>query len=339
MSDQDQTQKKGQNLRGMLPGIIISIVALFLLFRFFQWRDVVAALRQAEWIYLLIALPIYFLSYVFRAKAWHTILKEVVPFRKVFLTMHLGYLLNNILPFRLGELGRAYVLGRENGLGFWRVFPSILIERVFDMIIMASLLLGTIPFVLDTGNTREIAIIIGGIVLLGLLVLYLLARNRQWALDQFEKLGARWPILLRLGQERLEAFLEGLSALTSPRRFISVIVLMVISWGLAITIQFLVLRSFYPDARIVHSTFTQGVSALGVAVPSSPGYIGVFEAAIVGALAVFDIQPSTAFAYAVTLHIVYVLLTGCFGVYALATSNISLGEVFQNVRGLNPKRE
>jgi glycosyltransferase 2 family protein len=338
MTEPTHEIKKSQNWRSMLPGILISVLALFLLFRFFDWQEVLLALRQAEWIYLLIALPVYLISYVFRAMAWRTILKNEVPFRKVFLTMFVGYTLNNILPFRLGELGRAYFLGREDKLSFWQVFSSILIERAFDMILAVGLLMSTLPFVLKADNTRQLALIVGAVVMLGLLMLYLLARNRQWALDQFERLAVRWPLITRLGKDRLDAFLQGLSALTSLKRFLTVFVLMGISWSLALSIQFLVLRSFYSQARLLHAAFSLGVSSLGVAIPSSPGYIGVFEAAVVGALALFEIPFSIAFANAVTLHILYVLMTGSFGVYTLASSNISLGEIFQRVRGLNPQR-
>lgn len=321
----------------MVPGILVSLLMLVILFRFFDWKDVLDALRQAEWKYLFLAVPIYLLSYVLRAFAWWTILKEAVSYWRVFLTMHIGYLLNNVLPFRLGELGRAYLLGKD-GLGFWRVFSSILIERAFDMIIAVGLVLGILPFVLISSNTQQVAILIGVIVFLGLLILYLLARNRIWAVAKFERLGARWPLLLRLGKNRLDAFLEGLEVLTSPSRFARVLISLAVSWMMAISIQYLVLRAFYPDARILHALTTQGISALGVALPSSPGYIGVFEAAIVGALALFGISFSMAFAYALTLHLMYILMTGVFGAYGLAISRISLGEIFQNVRRIRIQR-
>jgi len=337
MTDHTTGKSTQSTLWQMVPGILVSLLMLGILFRFFDWKDVLDALRQAEWKYLFLAVPIYLLSYVLRAFAWWTILKEAVSFWRVFLTMHIGYLLNNVLPFRLGELGRAYLLGKD-GLGFWRVFSSILIERAFDMIIAVGLVLGILPFVLISSNTQQVAILIGVIVFLGLLTLYLLARNRIWAVAQFEMLGARWPLILRLGENRLDAFLEGLEVLTSPGRFARVLISLAVSWVMAISIQYLVLRAFYPDARILHALTTQGISALGVALPSSPGYIGVFEAAIVGALALFGISFSTAFAYALTLHLMYILMTGVFGAYGLAISRISLGEIFQNVRRISIQR-
>ncbi|MBT3389380.1 MAG: flippase-like domain-containing protein [Chloroflexi bacterium] len=335
MTDSEKTLQEKSIWRSMLPGMLISLLALLVLFRLFDWQEVWLAVRQAEWGYLLLAVPFYAASYFLRALAWYLILQKTVPYRKVFFAMHTGYLLNNVLPFRLGELGRVYILGRD-GPGFWRIFPSVLIERAFDMAFAAALLLGSLPFVLQTSNAQQVALIVGGVVVFGFVVLYLLARYRQWALKQFECLGERWPLILRLGKERFESFLEGLGALTSPGRFLQIFVLITGGWIFAVLIQFLFLRAFYANAKIIHATFALGVSAMGVAIPSSPGYVGVYEAAIVGALAVFGIPFSTAFAFAVTAHLAYVLITGVLGAYGLSSSNLSIGQIFQNLKRLKP---
>lgn len=334
MLNNENTPQEKSTWRSMLPGLAVSIFALVVLFRLFDWHEVLAALQQVQWGWLLIALPLYFVSYFLRAFAWYLILQKTIPYRKVFFAMHAGYLLNNVLPFRLGELGRVYLLGRD-GPGFWRIFPSVLIERSFDMVFATTLLLGSLPFVLNTSNAQQIAWLVGGVVLVGIILLYLLARYRQWALIQFERLGLRWPALLRLGRKRVEAFLDGLGALTSPKRFLQIFGFITGGWIFAVLIQFLFLRAFYPNAQLIHATFTQGVSALGVAVPSSPGYVGVFEAAIVGALAAFEIPPSTAFAYAVTMHLAYIMITGTLGAYGLASAQLSIGEIFRKLRQLN----
>ncbi|MEA3351645.1 MAG: lysylphosphatidylglycerol synthase transmembrane domain-containing protein [Chloroflexota bacterium] len=320
--------------RRILAGVIVSLLALFLLFQFFDWDEVVDVLLRAEWVYLLLVPPVCILSYILRAIAWRTMLKEAVPLRQVFLTMNTGYLLNNILPFRLGELGRAVLLGRD-GLGFWRVFSTILIERAFDLILAAGLLLGTLPFVWDSAHSGQVALLVGSVVILGLLALYLLARNKEWAIAQFERFVERWPLLSRIGKDRLEAFLEGLETLTSLGRFLRVLGWMLSSWALAIVVQYLILRSFFPDAKILYAAFGLGFSSLGVAVPSSPGYIGVYEAVLVAAYALFDIPTSTAFAHALTAHLLYIVITGIFGTYGLINSGESLGQIFERVRNIS----
>ena len=146
MSKTVSLPKTRKDLWHILPGILISLIALALVFYFVDWHGFLDALKHANYSFYFLALLVYLISYFFRTWAWRSLLKEEVSFKKVFLTMNAGYLLNNILPFRLGELGRAFLLGHA-GLGFWRVFSTILIERSFDMILAAGLLLGTLPFV------------------------------------------------------------------------------------------------------------------------------------------------------------------------------------------------
>ena len=100
----------------ILPGILVSLVALGVLFSLIDCIGFVAALRQANYVSILIALPIYIVSYLVRSRGWHLILKEEPSFKQVFLTEQAGYLMNNVLPFRLGELGRAVLLGSH---GYW----------------------------------------------------------------------------------------------------------------------------------------------------------------------------------------------------------------------------
>jgi len=331
------TESQHNGRRGFL-GIIISLAALVIVFQFFDGQQVVNALRQADWWTLLLALLIYGISYLVRARAWYFILMEEVPFRRVFLTMHIGYFLNNTLPFRLGELGRAYLLGR-NGLGFWRVFSTILIERALDLAFATGLLLGTLPLVLEIPYAQQSALLVGGMVFFGLTILYLLAAKRTWALVQFERWGTRWPWLLRLGPERLNAFFDGLKALTSLSRFFRVVSWLGFSWIISVYVQYLILRSFLPSAQLLWAAFSVGATSLSVAVPSSPGFLGVYEAAIVGALALLGVSTSVAFAYALTAHFFYFLVTGIFGGYGLSREGESLKDIFQAIKRINTKNK
>jgi uncharacterized protein (TIRG00374 family) len=315
----------------ILPGILISLTALGLIFYFIDWQSFLEALKRANYSFFLIALPVYLVSFTFRALAWYTLLKEEVSFKKIFLTMNAGYLLNNVLPFRVGELGRAFLLGRT-GLGFWRVFSTILIERAFDMILAAGLLLGTIPFVAEVPGDWQVGAVVGGLVGVGLVIFYLFASNREKILVWFDKLGKRWPRLTGTVRDRLQAFLAGLSALTDLYRFVRVLCWMAISWALALVYYFMLLLAFVPGAKFLWSSFGLATTALGVAVPSSPGYVGVYEAAWVGALALFGISFSAALAFALVSHFTQIVVTGIFGVYALAQEGETLGNLFKKIR-------
>jgi uncharacterized protein (TIRG00374 family) len=315
----------------ILPGVLVSLVALGVLFTLIDWSTFIAALQKADYRYLLLALPIYVISYLVRSRAWHILLMEEPPYKLVFFTEQAGYLMNNVLPFRLGELGRAALLGRH-GLGFWRVFSTIVVERAFDMIIAAGLLLGTLPFVVNVPGALQVGVVVGLIVLAGLFALHLLARYQEKVLAWIERLGTRWPKLIKMGRDRINSFLGGLSSLTDFRRFVRVLLWMVSSWGMAMVAHYLILLAFVPDAPFLWMAFSISVAMMGVALPSSPGFIGVFEAAYVGALAVFGVPYENALAFALVDHVLYIAVTGIFGAYALVREGQSLAGLFRRVQ-------
>ena len=257
-----ESEKPGSDLLRILPGILVSLVALVIILIIVDWGELLEALSQAEYKYILLGIPVYLIAYGFRALGWKTLLKDEVPFKDVFLTMQAGYLLNNVLPLRLGELGRGFILGRK-GLGFWRVFSTILVERALDMILAAGLLLGTLPFVFGASQSSRVAYIVAGIVLVGMLAMHLLARYQDWAVALYEKLSQKWSLLSRFGVERVQAFFTGLSALVDLRRFIRVLAFMVVSWGLTVVYHYIVLLAFDPECSILVGWIWIGNRSIG----------------------------------------------------------------------------
>lgn len=337
MTDQTSTKKSREFLQ-VLPGLIISLAALVLIFILVDWHEVLEALKQAEYVYLLLGIPVYLVSYLLRALAWRTLLNEEASLKKVFLTMQAGYLLNNVLPFRMGELGRAFLLGR-GGLGFWRVFSTIIIERAFDLMLAAGLLLGTMPFVWDSPQSKSVAYSVVFVVVAGLVALHLLARNQTWVMNRFEDLGDRWSLFSRLGTRRFQTFFAGLDALVQLPRFMRVLIWMVISWGLAVVYLLSMLRAFDPNSNFLWATFGLASASLGVALPSTPSYVGIFEAVWIGVLALFEVPLPTAFAFALTIHVVHIAISFIFGAYALMREGDSLSQLYRDLRQRRFERE
>jgi len=314
-----------------LPGILVSLIALVALIYFIDLGEVKQDLLQADYRYLIPVLALYVLALMTRAYAWRILLLDAIPYRDVFLTLNAGYLLNNILPLRLGELARALILGRH-GLGFWRVLSTILVERAFDFSVIAGMLLTTLPFVTGASQAYKVAITVFGMVSIGFVIFYLIARNRDRVLIVYEFLTERWPGISLIGEDRLRSFITGLAALTDIRRFLSVLLWMFVNWGLAILAQYLLLLAFVPSADLIWIVFAQAVVALGVALPSAPAYIGVLEAAWVTALSLVGVEPSTALAFAVSSHLINITVTGVFGVYALVSEGESLVSLYSRIR-------
>ncbi len=321
-----------QDWRRLLPGLLISVASLAIVLYLAKPQRLVAALRLADYRLVIVGGSLSLVWLLVRGMAWRTLLQEKVSLNQTFFTLTEGYLLNNFLPFRLGEVSRAYLLGNKSGLGFWRVLSSILIERALDMLITVAILLGTLPFVTGVTSTRGAALGIGGVMLAGMVVLYLIARYPDQFMRLYARLTSRWKFLSGLGKQVLPNFFSGLAVLTEPGRFLRAGAWFLLNIAVAIVQYIVLMLAFFPHARPLWAIFCLAVSSLGVALPSSPGGIGVFEGAVVGALAVFKLDSGTALAYAFTMHFWNYVVTGILGSYALARDGESILHLYDSVR-------
>ncbi len=321
-----------KSIRRWLPGALISLVSLYVVFRLARWEDLGPALARIRPVYILAAVAFTLLFLAVRALAWRVILGGKPTFSQTFWVYNQGYLLNNILPFRAGEIGRGVLLGQMTGLGTMRVLSSILIERAFDMAIAAGLLLATLPMALAMEWARPVAWITLGIVLAGLFVLFLVSRNTVWVGEKIERVGSRWKFTRRMVVPQLLNLIKGLAFLSNPRQFMLGLGLILLSWLVAVSEYYVVLLAIEPTAVYWWGIFTDAVLALGIAIPSAPAALGTFEAAIVGALKILGIDETRGLAYAVTMHFVQFTVTGVLGLFGLLRQGRPLGAVLEDMR-------
>lgn len=326
---------KKSDWKRLLPGVIISVICLAVVLYLAKPGKLYQALRLADYRLILLALTAGLVWLAVRTMAWRTLLQNKATFSQVFFTVNEGYLLNNVLPFRLGEVARAFLLSHKANLKFWEVFPTIIIERVLDLAFAAGLLLATLPFVIGADWARQAAMVSAFIVFAGLVILWLLARNKTWAMAQFEKLGRRWPALQRVAGSAVESIFNGLSVLTDGRMFLLSIFWIGMDWLVVMMQYYLFLLAFIPNAKFLWSVFTLSIAALGVAAPSSPGAVGVYELAVVGALSLFGVQAAIALAFALTAHLSQYLLVGILGTIGLVRDGESLIGLYSRVRRIS----
>ena len=222
--------RQWRNVRRWLPGVLISVVALVLVFRLATFEGLTEAFKAARPLNMIISFLILVVSGFSRAMAWRVLLGAKPPIWRTYLIIQEGYLLNYLFPLKAGELGRAVFMGRELKISPFQVLSSIVIERAFDVAVAAALVLTTLPLALGLDWAGPAAAISMGVVLLGLLGLYLLARFRDRVHGWLEKLPARFDKIKRLVLPRLDSLLEGLSALTSPRRFLTALGWIAFAW-------------------------------------------------------------------------------------------------------------
>jgi uncharacterized protein (TIRG00374 family) len=322
-----------------LPGALVSIALIAVILYFVDFRQMAQAIRSANYIILALAMPLSLVWMMVRGAVWRTLLRDRASYRDVLMTVGEGYLLNNFLPFRLGELGKAFLLSRKSELQFLEILPTIVIERAVDLAYSAIILLVSLPFVVGAEGAGQIGVIVGVVVLIGLVVLYLLARNRGWALDLFQKFSQRWPVLQRVGGGFVEPLLEGLAVLTDGWVFARFLFWMTINWVVAIVSYYLIMLAFYPQAQPIWGFFGLGIAAFGNAVPSLPGAIGTFEGAFGGALTILTGDQSTALAAALAGRIYMYLSAIIFGLLGLASEGQTLSGIYQDLKDFRSKRK
>lgn len=320
-----------------LPGAIISVGLIAVVLYFVDLRQTVDALRNANYVLLGSALILGFVWIAVRAQVWRTLLRDKPSYSDTFWTVGEGYILNNFLPFRLGELGRAFLLSRKSGMTFMEILPTIVIERAIDLVYTAIIFVSVIPFVVGAEGSERVGVIVGAVVLVGMVFLYILARSNRWALDIFHKLSARWPALQRIGGRFLESFFAGLSVLTDGWLFVRFLFWMTLNWVLAIVNYYLIIRAFFPEAELTWAMFCLGAAAFGGAIPSAPGAVGTFEGAIVFALTRFVPDESTALAAALAMRLYNYINSGVIGGIGLAREGQTLSGVYRELMNLRKK--
>lgn len=312
--------------RGAL-GITLSVALLFWAFHGVKWAAVLEGLRGVD--VGMMALSVVAATAIFplRARRWRTILAPIVPnlpFGKLWRATTIGMMVNNVVPARAGELARAYALSREEPrVSFAAAFASLAVDRVFDALIILSLMFGAM---LDPrfpgGSFRSTAsIAITGIVgmVAVTVVLYLIVFFPDRTITLFELFARRVvPRFEQKGKEWLHAFAQGLSVLRSPTRFLSVVWWTLLHWLMNALAFWLAFRAVHVDAPFSAALFLQGLIAIGVAIPSSPGFFGLWEAVAKKGLGLFGVPEALAITWAVAFHILsYIPITLIGGYYFL----------------------
>jgi uncharacterized protein (TIRG00374 family) len=257
------------------------------------------------------ALTMYFIGVWFRAVRWAILLRPLVPevtSQALFPTVVVGYMANNVLPLRTGELVRSYMVGKQYGVRKTSVLATIAVERIFDGFTMLGFMLVATSFVSFTSDLQHLAIV-AFVIFTGLLIgLFLLTLGGTF-LDRLLQL-ILGPLPTRVADtvERMtESFLGGLGVLKRRRDLLLVASFSLLAWLCEASMYYLIARGFGPsisDAMGIGATLmTTGVANMATLIPSSPGYIGQFEFGVRLVLSgALSVPESSALAYAILVH-------------------------------------
>jgi glycosyltransferase 2 family protein len=318
-----------KNAGKWLPGLIISIIAITVLFTIVDIRDVAHAAQLIEFRFFLIAIAITFVSLITKSFVWRSILNIKVSIVDTFFIISQGYLLNNILPLKAGELGRAVLMNQKTGKGVMYMFSSIVIERAIDVGFAAGLFLTTLPLTTQNESNRTFAIIMLSAVFVGFIGLFFVARFHAQISILVERMLKKWEWGYKAIFPRIESFLDGFQVITHPIQFLKALLWSAATWSTWVMLYYIVLLAIAPQAPLWWGAFVNGLLALGAAVPSAPAGLGVYEASMVGALKILNVDQSLALAYAICMHFIQIVLTGIFGSIGFMRNKISISSLLR----------
>lgn len=321
-------------------GIVLSVALLWWTLREVKPAEVWAVLRASDLPMLVAAAALATCTFPLRAARWRVILEPVddaLPFGPLWRATSVGMMINNVIPARVGELARAFALARERPrVTLPAAVASIGVDRVFDTIVLFGLMFGAMLSPAFPGATQiggrplsslALTATVGIVGLVG--VLYALALRPDWFASLAERLAR--PVSATLaprGHAAVLAFANGLSVLRSPRRFALVLWWTLLHWlcnALAFWVGFRAVGMALPFTAAL---FVQGVIAVGVAVPSSPGFFGVFEAAArVGLVDVYHAADSLAVSWAIGYHILSFIPITLIGAWYASRLGFSLSQL------------
>jgi uncharacterized protein (TIRG00374 family) len=315
-----------------LPGVLISAIALYAVFKLVQFQDLQKAFASANWQFLVLIFVLDVLSLVIRGKAWQVILGKGVPWSQTFFGVNEGYFLNNLFPLRAGEIGRSIFVGKSSGLGTFQVLSSIVIERAFDIGYAAILALLTLPLVVGLAWVKSTAWTILVVVLIGFISLFFIARNQALVIGWLEKLSAGKAIFEKYLLSPIKKVIQGFATMADPKQFFLSFFWMGASWFSWFVIYNVMIRQILPSAPLWAGAFIGAILALGAAIPSAPAALGVYEASMVAAVVVLGGDESSALAYAIIMHFMQFISVGIFGIWGLIREGQSLQSLFSAVK-------
>ena len=314
----------------------LGILGTALFLGLFFWRtdlgDMGNALADANYWWFAPAIAVWFISAWFRSLRWRYLLRPIadLPTRTLYPVVVIGYMSNNLLPARTGELVRAYVMGERHRLSLMSTLGTIAVERLFDGLVLVAFLVLVGAFVGLSGELTILAIAMSAVfVAVFALFLYVAssaprAQRVIEALVRFAPARAREPARGWAG-----AFVGGLEALRSPAALAAVVLTTTVGWALEATMYFMVGVSFNLGEAFPIYLMVAAAANLAITLPSTSGGIGPFEALAKETLVFVGVGSSAAAAYAVALHALLLLPVVAAGLIFLWLVNLSLGEALR----------
>ncbi|MBC8414228.1 MAG: flippase-like domain-containing protein [Nitrospira sp.] len=328
----------------LIIGLVLIVLSLYYVSRGVVLSELVDALSNINYLYLIPAVMIVALSYVLRAMRWHYLVRGVknIPARDLFSPLMIGFM-GNLLPARAGEFIRAFMLTKKSGMSFTSSFATIFIERLFDLLMLIILMICGI-YLLPSGGgdgsaAQDIVAKAKGFGIFSFVLLIFIAVFAgllQFKNDLAMKIISFFtkPLPLKFQgkvNEMVHSFTEGLNIIRDKSGFIATLLLSVVIWGTFVFGYYPLYFALGIESQLpaISSLVILCLTvAVFITVAPTPGFLGSYHAGCVAALhGVYGIPKATALSFGIVSWIVMMGFTVAVGSIYAVKENVSLGQV------------
>lgn len=331
--------KLPKHWRAGLLGLGASLLAIYFIFS--QMGDVqqmLTAFQGANYSWVVVSILVSVLGLIVRGARWRALLGGMLPYMRAFNILNVAYLINGVIPFRVGELVRAYLAARaQPPVPPLKTISTVIVERLTDVLAVVVILGLALSLAPLPDELRSAAQVIAPTAALGFIALVLVARQRERTLTIAERLLNRMKITRSENLLRwLGHFLDGLTPLAQMSTLVEVSILTAISWIFSLLAGYVLMIAFYGHGDWATTLLFTAAASLAVAVPAVPGNLGTYELSILLAMGAtgYGEPVAAATAFAIAVHAVNLLVNSVLGVYGFIQEGVSLDQLSQGVREL-----
>jgi glycosyltransferase 2 family protein len=311
-------------------GVVVSIVFLALALRGLDLEGFWTTVRQANYWWLIPGVAVYFGAVWARTWRWHYMLRHIrrIPLMRLFPIVVIGYMGNNVYPARAGELLRSYVLKRKEAVPLGASLATVVLERLFDGLVMLLFVFVTLPFAPLPAAYVTLITIFSVVFMLALLVFLALAvrpermsRAYAWLVDRL--LPVPWRPRVH---GWFDPFIVGLQSLRSPRDLALIFLSSALIWLAETTKYWFVMHAFPFRVGFPVLMLMTAVVNLFTTLPSTPGYVGTFDLPGISILTAYNVPRNVAAGYTLVLHVALWLPITALGVLFMLFERVGWGD-------------
>lgn len=309
-----------------IVGLIISIVLLYFSMKDIRFREIIATLKNADLRFVFMPTMSVFAAATLCSIKWARVAGGNVRFRDTFTALIIGLFINNVLPARIGELARGYVLSKKTGISLTYGITTVIIDRIFDLI---GLLLITFLFFpkhsLPPMVSQALSILVL-VLIFCITVMVLLSREKFAGAIAGRLARVEKPAFAKFAKRLIE-IQENLKRIGSPLNLLYLIFIAFITWLFMASALYFVVLTLHININFLYIPFICVLLNMGITIPSSPGYIGLYQFLLVYLLSIFDVPKHEGFAASILFHASWYIPYNIVGFIFLIKEHMKIKEI------------